>query len=70
MRKLAICEAEEIRGFLLRDFRSLKGRTVRALRRKSFKSSQAEVSGSPSLRKFGLSAGAIFRVPQAERNWG
>ena len=53
MRKLAICEAEEIRGFLLRDFRSLKGRTVRALRRKSFKSSQAE----------------IFRVPKLEEIW-
>ena len=53
MRKLAICEAEEIRGFLLRDFRSLKGRTVRVLRRKSFKSSQAEV----------------FRVPEVEEIW-
>ena len=25
---------------------------------------------SPRLRKFCLSAGAIFRVPQAEGNWG
>ena len=50
VRKLGICEAEEIEGFLLRDFRSPKGRTVRVLRRKIVKSSQAEV----------------FRIPQVE----
>ena len=27
-------------------------------------------SGSPRLRKFGPSAGAIFRVPQADGTWG
>ena len=53
VRKLGICEAEEIEGFLLRDFRSPKGRTVRVLRRKSFKSSQVEV----------------FRVPEVEEIW-
>ena len=42
VRNLGICEAEEIGGFLLKNFRSLTGRTVRALK-KSFKSSQAEV---------------------------
>ena len=53
VRKLEISEAEEIRGFLLREFRSPKGRTVRVLRRKSFKSSQAEV----------------FRVPEVDDIW-
>ena len=70
VRKLEISEAKEIRDFLLREFRSPKGRTVRVLRRKSFKSSQRRYSGSPRLTTFGLSAGAIFRVPQAEKNWG
>ena len=49
VRKLGICEAEEIEGFLLRDFRSPKGRTVRVLRRKIVKSSQAEVFGIPQV---------------------
>ena len=53
VRKLGICEAEEIGSFLLRDFRSLTGRTVRVLRRKSFKSSQVEV----------------FRVSEVEEIW-
>ena len=60
MRKLAICEAEEIRGFLLRDFRSLKGRTVRVLRRKSFKSSQAEVFRIPKLEEIWSLCGCYF----------
>ena len=53
VRKLAICEAEEIGGFLSRDFMSLKGRTVWVLRRKIVESSQAEV----------------FRVPELEEIW-
>ena len=60
MRKLAICEAEEIRGFLLRDFRSLKGRTVRVLRRKSFKSSPAEVFRIPKLEEIWSLCGCYF----------
>ena len=60
MRKLAICEAEEIRGFLLRYFRSLKGRTVRVLRRKSFKSSQAEVFRIPKLEEIWSLCGCYF----------
>ena len=60
MRKLAICEAEEIRGFLLRDFRSLKGRTVRVLRRKSFKSSQVEVFRIPKLEEIWSLCGCYF----------
>ena len=51
VRKLGICEAEETGGFLLRDFRSPKGRTVRVLRRKSFKSSQAEVFRVPGIEE-------------------
>ena len=51
VRKLEISEAEEIVGFLLRDFRSPKGRTVRVLRRKSFKSSQAEVFRVPGVEE-------------------
>ena len=53
VRELGIFEAEEIRGFLLRRFRSETGRTVGVLRMKSFKSSQAEV----------------FRVSEVKETW-
>ena len=51
VRKLEISEAEEIVGFLLRDFRFPKGRAVRVLRRKSFKSSQADVFRVPGVEE-------------------
>ena len=53
VRELGIFEAEEIRGFFLRRFRSPTGRTVGVLRTKSFKSSQAEV----------------FRVSEVKESW-
>ena len=60
VRKLGICEAEEIRGFLSRDFMSLKGRTVRVLRRKIVKSSQAEVFRAPELEEIWSLCGCYF----------
>ena len=44
MKVPVIYEDEEIAGFSLTGFRSQTGRTVRVLRRKSFKSYQFEVS--------------------------
>ena len=60
VRKLGICEAEEIGGFLLRDFMSLKGRRVRVLRRKTFKSSQAEVFSVPEVEEIWSLCGCYF----------
>ena len=50
----------------LRGFRFPTGRTVWVLRRTGLRVPRPRYSGSLRLRKFGLSAGAIFRVPQAE----
>ena len=60
VRKLGICEAEEIGGFLLRDLMSLKGRRVRVLRRKTFKSSQAEVFSVPEVEEIWSLCGCYF----------
>ena len=50
----------------LRGFRFPTCRTVWVLRRTGLRVPRPRYSGSLRLRKFGLSAGAIFRVPQAE----
>ena len=57
-------------GVSLRGFRFPTCRTVGVLRRTGLRVPRLRYSGSLRLRKFGLSAGAIFRVPQAEGNWG
>ena len=65
VRELGIFEAEEIRGFLLRRFRSPTGTTFGVLRTKSerawvLRAPRLKYSGSPRLRKFGLSLRVLF----------
>ena len=70
LRELGISEAEEIGGFSLRSFRFPSYRTVGVLRMKGLRVPRLRYSWSLRLGKFGLSAGAILGVPQAEGNWG
>ena len=70
VRELGIFEAEEICDLSLRGFRCPTCRTVGVLSMTGLRVPRLKYSGSLRLRKFGLSAGAIFRVPQAEGNWG
>ena len=63
-RKSGFSPAKELWGLSLRPCRSLTCRTVGSLEDKGI-----EIFRVSELGKFGLSAGAIFRVPQAERNW-
>ena len=60
VRELGIFEAEELGGFLLRGFRSPTGRIVRVLRRKSFKSSQAEVFSVSEVKEILSLCGCYF----------
>ena len=60
VRELGIFEAEEIRGFFLRRFRSPTGRTGGVLRTKSFKSSQAEVFRVSEVKEIWSLCGCYF----------
>ena len=60
VRELGIFEAEEIRGFLLRRFRSPTGRTIEVLRKKSFKSPQAEVFRVSEVKEIWCLCGCYF----------
>ena len=70
VRELGIFEAEEICDLSLRGFRCPTCRTVGVLSMTGLRVPRLKYSGSLRLRKFGLSAGAVLRVPQAEGNWG
>ena len=70
LREIGISEAEEIRAFSLRSFRFPSYSTVGVLRMKGLRVPRLRYSWSLRLGKFGLSEGAILRVPQAEGNWG
>jgi len=70
VRELGIFEAEEIGDLSLRGFRRPTCRTVGVLSMTGLRVRRLKYSGSLRIRKFGLSAGAVFRVPQAEGNWG
>ena len=67
---MASLRLRKLGGVSLRGFRFPTCRTVGVLRRTGLRVPRLRYSGSLRLRKFGLSAGAIFRVPQAEGNWG
>ena len=64
LRKSGFSQAKELWGLSLRGCRSPKCRTVGSLEDEGI-----EVFSASELGKFGLSAGAIFRMPQAEGNW-
>ena len=70
LRELGISEAEEIGGFSLRSFKFPSYRIVGVLRMKGLRVPRLRSLGTLRLGAFGLSAGAIFRVPQTEGNWG
>ena len=70
LRELGISEAEEIGGFSLRSFKFPSYRIVGVLRMKGLRVPRLRSLGTLRLGAFGLSAGAIFRVPQTEANWG
>lgn len=55
-----IYEAEETGGFSLTGFRPQTGRTVRVLRRKSFKSYQFEVSRVSEVKEIWFLCGCYF----------
>ena len=60
VRELGIFQAEEIRGFLLRRFRSPTGMTIGVLRMRSFKSSQAEVFRVSKVKEIWCLCGCYF----------
>ena len=60
VRELGIFQAEEIRGFLLRCFRSLTGRIIEVLRKKSFKSFRAEVFRVSEVKEIWCLHGCYF----------
>ena len=70
MRERGIFEAKEIRwrGVSLRGFRFPTCRTVGILRSMGLRVHRLRYLGHLKIRKFGVSAGVIFRVPQDEGN--